>query len=942
MARRITNKKQSNVVDAETGAAFKKAAKEMTVVGLAQEVANSFLEYSYSVIYSRAIPDARDGLKPVHRRVLYSMFESGYTPEKPFVKSAKVVGNVMGTYHPHGDCLAGDTLILTEDGSLLSLEDLAGEYKSEVKVACVDKYGRLTTSRAHSFRIGQWADKIYHITLASGLKVEATANHPFLSAANEWLKAEELEFGSVLRGAFYDPSKKTPTLSMDEVVHIHIENLNEKVPMYDFTVDSHENLFVAKETTKGISLIVAHNSAIYDSMARMVQDFTMRVPLVDGHGAFGSSPEDSPASARYTESRLSREGLALIGEIKEDGVDFVPNFDGSTTQPSVLAATYPNLLINGSSGIAVGMATNMAPHNPDEVLDACRWLLTHPNATLEKLMEFVPGPDFPSGGLIINVDQIKESYLTGKGIIKIRAKITVEPMGAGKHRLVVSEFPYQVGPEKILSMIKEGLSNKRLQGITRAIDLSDRKKSTNLIIELKSGFNPQTVINALYKYTPLEVSFGMQNLALIEGQPKYLGLQEMLQVFIDHRISIVLRRSMNRQQKKTARSHLVEGILRVLLDIDKAIAIIRKSEDTASAKTKLKTTFKLDDIQAEYVLSLQLRRLTRYDTEELDAENKRLTEEIAALNKLINSDAEIRKVVAKELEDIKKLISSPRRSLLTDVSSSDKAPNVSFETASSNASAGSSASSTTNGVETTLVLTTRGKLEEKAKDSTHKITFTGSFIGITKLGAAHRLHAGDQYPGLIAIVPETDTGVVAIGTKDGIVKLVTPDWPARQDDFTLINLAPKDEIIGAYYVDNMATHELVFITTDSSLLKFPAGKLRPQGRNAGGVAGISLEGDNKVIAFAAISTEHEGLVVTYSGKSVKSTPLKEYPPKGRATKGMRSHRFLKGEDSLQLAVVSLKPLAIASGKVVNLPPIDKRRDGSGTPIALNALYNTVS
>jgi len=1096
--------------------------------------------------------------------------------------------NCMGVYHPHGDCLAGDTLIVDVDGEEHTLSNLA-ETNKKIKITAVNKDGGLVSAIAHSFRVGQITETIHHITLDNGMTLKATNNHPFLTGDGSWVKAENMTVGLMLRSATYNPAKKHIELNSSTVTKINIEQV-EPTPMFDFTVDEHENMLIAHKTNGLYNMVVAHNSAIYEAMVRMAQPFSMRVPFVDGHGNFGGTPDDSPASSRYcitgdtrirladgtypkinkllnltadseksldslnvvdwqgntvpavkgfnsgehdiykltlhngmvlrgssnhpvmietasgetewrelgeinedsdvllyvgsrthanptqyepaqhfnitvankrgtptliipeeiwesprivkmeyvnnllssletskhhpyndymleegslsevqelllmlnvyshtrlegtkgfitvfddlnilsigvkntyagykyvngaryatspvveivkepqqeevysikvdtkdhsflaggfinhnTEAKLSKQGLAFIGEIKEEAVDFVPNFDSSTVQPSVLPATFPNLLVNGASGIAVGMATNMPPHNPTEVIEAAKLIISKPDASLEEIMETIKGPDLPTGGQIVGKDQLIEAYTNGKGLIKIRARMETEQLKNGKHRIVVYEYPYQTGFEKIIASIKDEVSKKRIQGITNVIDLTDRRLGTHLVIETKTGVNPESIISALYRYTPLETSFGIQNLALVNGQPKYVSLSEMLNIFVDHRRNVVTRRTEFRLRKKEARLHLVKGLMLILADIDKAIKIIRAAENAASAKTALEAEFKVDDIQSEYVLSLQLRRLTKYDTLELQTENDTLTKEIAELNKILNSTETLNKVLLSELDEVLKTVGDERKTEI-----SDAVIDAKTETSSGKLE------EEPNAVEETLYLNVKGMIEkEHVKNNiASKIKFTSSFIGITKDGQAHRMRKGDQYPGLIAIVPDMNyKGNIIVGTKDGIVKIVTPEYPTRQDDFPIIKLAPKDEIIGATWVETTENIQGVFITEEANLLTFPISKINPQGRNAGGVAGISLPEGKKALAFNAVTPE--AYVTTWTGVTVKTTPVNLYPVKGRGGKGMRCHKFLKGETELKYAKIAYNPVGYAGAKKAPLPEPTDKRDGSGTKI----------
>ena len=476
-------------------------------IDVTSEMEGSFLEYAYSVIYSRALPDARDGLKPVQRRILYMMSDMGLRPDRGHVKSARVVGEVMGKLHPHGD------------------------------------------------------------------------------------------------------------------------------------------------------------AAIYDAMVRMAQDFSLRLPLIDGHGNFGSL-DDGPAAPRYTEARLAAAALTLTDHLDEDVVDFVPNYDNQLTQPDVLPAAFPNLLVNGATGIAVGMATNMAPHNLVEVIAAARHLIDNPDATLEDIMRFVPGPDLPTGGRIVGLDGIRDAYATGRGSFKTRAKVDIEQLSARRTGLVVTELPYMVGPEKVIEKIKDAVNGKKLTGISDVVDLTDRKHGLRLVIELKNGFNPTAVLQQLYRYTPMEDSFGINNVTLVDGQPQTLGLLQLLSVYVDHRINVVRRRTAFRLGKKKDRLHLVEGLLVAIVDIDEVIQIIRSSDEVAAARTRLMSIYDLSEIQANYILELRLRQLTKYSRIELEKEQEELRREIAELEAILGSPVLLRALVSDELGEIAEKYGTPRRTVL--------------------------------------------------------------------------------------------------------------------------------------------------------------------------------------------------------------------------------------------------------------------------------------
>jgi DNA gyrase subunit A len=473
-------------------------------IDVSQEMSESFLEYAYSVIYSRALPDARDGLKPVQRRILHQMFEMGLRPDKGHVKCARVVGEVMGKLHPHGD------------------------------------------------------------------------------------------------------------------------------------------------------------GAIYDAAVRLAQPFTTRLPLIDGHGNFGSL-DAGPAAMRYTEARLAPAAMAMVDETDEDTVNFSGNYDGQLLEPEVLPAAFPNLLVNGATGIAVGMATNMAPHNLGEVVAAAKYLIANPNATLKSLMKYVPAPDFPTGGEIIGLEGVQDAYATGRGSFKVRATAVIEKVTSRKQGIVITEFPFNIGPEKVVEKIADLVKAKKILGISDIIDLSDGQQGTKVVVEIKNGYEPKEILEKLFKLTPMEDQFSVNAVALVEGKPLTLGLKELLQVFIDHRIEVIRRRSQFRRAKAEGRLTLVSGLLKAIIDIDKVIKIIRAAEDAQNAKEALIKSLKLTDEQATYILDMPLRRLTKVSKLELETEQAQLNITIKELKNLLSSDEKIKAQVSVELTAVSKNFATPRR-----------------------------------------------------------------------------------------------------------------------------------------------------------------------------------------------------------------------------------------------------------------------------------------
>ena len=781
-------------------------------IDVSSEMQTSFLEYAYSVIYSRALPDARDGLKPVQRRILYSMDEMGVRPDRGHVKCARVVGEVMGKYHPHGD------------------------------------------------------------------------------------------------------------------------------------------------------------GAIYDALVRTAQPWTMRLTLIDGHGNFGS-PDDGPAAMRYTECRMAAAALAMTAGLDQDTVDFKPNYDGKDVEPVVLPAAFPNLLVNGASGIAVGMATNCPPHNLVEVIQALRHLISHADAGVDELMRFIPGPDLPTGGKIIGLDGIRDAYTAGRGSFRIRATARIEQVHPRRKGIVITELPYLVGPERVIEQIKAGVNARRIQGIADVKDLSDRANGTRLVIEVKNGFNPEALLEQLYKVTKMEDSFAINAVALVDGQPRTLNLRDLLTVYLEHRYDVTRRRTGFARNRAADRLHLVEGLLIAILDIDDVIAIIRSSDEVAQARERLIAAFDLSEIQANYILDMPLRRLTRFSTLELEAERDRLQVAIAELTAILDNPDQLRALVGNELAEVAQQHGTPRRTILlaaSGVAATAAAPPLEvtdepcwilLSSAGLLARTDHADPLPASGPRANHDVLT-SKIIATARGECGLVTSAGRLFKISVLdlptvpATAHapNLQGGTHVSELITL----DTGErvlcltslshdslgLALGTAGGVVKRVNPEVLGR-DSWEVMRLEPGDKIVGAVELRSVDS-ELVFVTNDAQLLRFPAVSVRPQGRSGGGMAGIKLGIGARVVFFGAVPASGS-VLVTVSGTSralpgtdagsVKVTPFGEYPGKGRGTGGVRCHRFLKGEDVVLLAWAGPAPAvaAAASGSPIPLPDAEGRRDGSGTP-----------
>lgn len=865
----------------------RKVKEHIVETPLNEEMSKSFLEYAYSVIYARALPDARDGMKPVQRRIVYQMGNMNLSPDHAYMKSARVVGEVMGKLHPHGD------------------------------------------------------------------------------------------------------------------------------------------------------------SAIYEAMVRLAQPFSLRLPLVDGHGNFGSL-DDGAAASRYTEARLAPASLGMNADINEDTVDFVPNYDNKLKEPTVLPAAIPNLLVNGASGIAVGMATNMATHNLGEVVAAAKYVMKHPDATLDDLMKLVPGPDWPSGGIIIGRSGIREAYATGRGAFTTRSTTHIENITARKKAIIVTELPFMVGPERVLERISQGVKSRKLDGISGAIDLTDRHNGTRIVIEIKTGFDPNAVLAQLFKHTPLQESFTINNVALVDGRPHTMGLRELLDVWISHRRTVVRRRSEFRRKKAQERLHLVDGLLLALLDIDEVIQVIRSSEDADSAKTKLIKVFDLDEIQAQYILDLRLRRLTKMSRIELEAERDDLLKKIEELNQILSSEAKLDNVVIADMDTAVKQWDTPRRTILLDenedgsftpvassinknsediaikaVQSANKITSTQADLAAAANAARKTGEADASSVAMQLsdepcavALSTSGLIARTSiavlehwnshnnnvfntpcktmfatttRSTCALVTSSGRLVlahvaDLPQLNyeegkpalLSHGVKAqelltstqstdpvrGEHVVSAIAFDASQNATPLAIGTRNGVVKRWNFEAPTTMDSWSIIDLKDDDTVIAAAPAED--NDRLVFISSDSSLLTFDAKQVRPQGRTAGGMAGIRLAEGAKVATFAVVPEKsiewhyEEGenglfsasgtVVFTVAGDSealpgtengsAKITPFDMYPTKGRATGGVRSQRFLKGQDTLIHAYVGYYPLQAVTegGSNVELPKPDMRRDASGTEL----------
>jgi DNA gyrase subunit A len=728
-------------------------------VNISQEMKSSFLDYAMSVIVSRALPDVRDGLKPVQRRILYTLYDLGMTPDKPYRKSSRVVGNVTAQFHPHGDV------------------------------------------------------------------------------------------------------------------------------------------------------------AVYEAMVRMAQDFSYRYVLVDGHGNFGSIDGDAPAAMRYTEARMAPITMELLRDIQKDTIDFGPNYDGQQMEPLVLPSRFPNLLVNGAAGIAVGMATNIPPHNLTEVIDGLLLLIDKPEVSLDELMRIIKGPDFPTGGIILGYDGIRKAYRTGRGSIQIRAKTRIEEAGSGKMRIVVEELPYQVNKAKLVEKIAELVREKKVDGITDLRDESDRN-GMRVVIELRRDVNPSIVLNNLFKHTSLQTSFGVNMLALVGGQPRVLNLKEMLYHYLEHQIEVIRRRTRFDLNKAEERAHILEG-LRIALDhIDEVIALIRSSRTTAEARDGLMERFGLSEKQAQAILDMRLQRLTGLEREKIEAEYQELQKTIAELKAILADEVKIRKVVRDELSEIKEKYGDERRTVIRaevdDIDEEDLIPED----------------------EVAILLTHRGYIKRMPL-STYRAQKRGG-KGITGMGTreddfvkdlyvthshnhllffsnkgkVYRLKAyevpelgrsakgtpiinliqiepGERIEAVIPVKDFTNNQYLFFVTAEGVVKK-TPLHEfdnIRRNGLFAINLRDGDELVSVRLTDG--DREIIMGTRQGMSIRFHESEVREMGRSATGVKGVTLGEEDRVIDADVVMPDKYVLIVTRNGYG-KRTPMEEYRLQSRGGKGIKT------------------------------------------------------
>lgn len=696
------------------------------------------------------------------------------------------------------------------------------------------------------------------------------------------------------------------------------------------------------------------NVSIEDSLARMAQKFTMRVPLIEPHGSVGKVAGDTPAAARYWEARLSKEAMELLKEIKDGAAEMIGNFDGKLQQPKVLPVRWPVDVINGASGIAVGYACELPPHNPDEVMEAARKLLKNPDMTVKQLMKIMPGPDFPSGGEIVGKEEIEKYFEEGNGTFKVRARYHVEPLTRGRTRIVFYELPYLVSPKSIELKLKRAKSAGQLKEISYFSDETDKKNGLRLVVEVKNGANYVSVLNTLFKGSyGFQNSFSVNSTVLVDGSPQLVPVKELILDFLQLRKELTLRKTENRIKKLEAKLKEMTAILAVIVDIDKTISIIRKAETSEIAKEKLMKAFKIDEEQSEMILGIQLRRLTKADSLSIKNETKELKEEIKELNNVLTSDEALNKIIDKELLETKKVISSERRTVITEMTlnqlkEDEKKINKLAKELDKNGPCYLTrfADGTLMKSEKPFVYPEKTKIFKNTPVVEQiKMNTDDSFVAITSDGMGKRLPLS-YLPMDVATNPNTlglkltqnrkfvgfaktstgenETGI-GLGTKNGLVKIAKTDFP-NKEEFPVILLDETDTLVNSAWISKVEKTNFVFINSSGTILSFDASTIRVSGSKAGGVRGMKLRENDHVVSFNWVEDTKNALILSQADLTVKLTSLSEIPPKNKGAMGVALHLFKKGETSLNNAYVGINPIMSVTEmkNEVLLPPLTKR------------------
>lgn len=874
--------------------------EKISPVLIEDEMKRSYIDYAMSVIVGRALPDVRDGLKPVHRRIIYAMNEQGMTYDKPYKKSARIVGDVLGKYHPHGDiavydslvrmvqdfslryplidgqgnfgCFTGDTKIKLLDGTEKSFEELSKLSPDETfYVYSVDEKGQIVVGEGKNARLTRRNTKIIELKLDNGEKIRCTPDHRFMLLDGTYKEAQDLTTDDSLMPGYFDTAKNYNHKIISKSF------LDEHADTYDITVDRYHNFLLA-------SGVFVHNS-------------------IDG---------DSAAAMRYTEVRLGKISEEIFGDIDKETVDFVPNYDDSLKEPSVMPCKLPNLLINGSTGIAVGMATNMPPHNLGEVIDGITMIIDRPEVGLNDLLTVVKGPDFPTAGFIYGRQGILDAFSTGRGSIKMRARATIEEI-KGKEQIIVTELPYQVNKAKLIENIAGLVRDKKIAGITDLRDESD-KDGIRIVMEISRQAQGNIILNQLYQHTQLEDSFGVINLALVDGQPRLLTLKDLMVNYINHRKQVIIRRTQFELRKAEARAHILEGLIIALDHIDEVIKLIRASKTPDEARAGLVATFSLSEEQAKAILDMKLQRLTGLEREKIDAEYSELLKIIASLKELLASEMKILALIKTELADIRSRFADKRRTeiiestgdLLTEdlipkedvvitISNSGYIKRISVDSYRQQHRGGKGVI----GMETKeedfvsdlfignthdymLFFTDRGKVYWL---KVYGIPTAGRQARGTAIVNLLQIEQGEKITAYTPVSGFDEKHFLLMVTKKGTAKktALTEFSNPRKSGIIAISLDEGDKLVSVKLTDG--TKNFVIGTKHGKAIRFNENDVRSMGRNAGGVRGIRLLGEDEVVSAAVVEEGSTLLTVTENGYG-KRTEFEEYRAMNRGGQGV--------------------------------------------------------
>lgn len=962
--------------------------EKIVPIYIEDEMKDSYISYAMSVIVGRALPDVRDGLKPVHRRILYAMKELGLEHTKPYKKCARITGEVLGKYHPHGDvavydtlvrmvqdfslryplvegqgnfgCFTKDTKVRLTDGRALNFEELIKEakdgkrnftftfnpLKKKIEIAEILK-PRLTRREA----------KIIKVILDNREEIRCTPDHPFMLRDGTYKKAKNLKPQDSLMPLYIKPydGRDDSNLKGYEMVYHPIrdkwEFIHHLASDFDSLVDQAKQYCNHKVVAVEF---LGDKEDVFDLTIEPWHNFA----LASGIFVHNSVDGDAPAAMRYTEARLAAISDEMLTDLEKDTVDFMPNFDATLQEPTVLPATLPNLLVNGSSGIAVGMATNIPPHNLSEVIDGIISVIDEPDIAIKELMKIIKAPDFPTGGIICGREGIKQAYTTGRGLLKIRARAGIESHKSGKESVVITEIPYQVNKANVIESIAQLVQDKRLEGIADIRDESD-KEGLRIVVELKRDANSQVIMNQLFKHTQLEVSFGVIMLALVDDRPRVLNLKQTLECYIDHRKEVVTLRTKFELKRAQERAHILEGLKKALANLDKVIETIKKSKSVPEAKEALVKKFDLTEIQAQAILEMQLQRLTALEREKIEEEYLDLIKKIELYESILKSEKKVLQIIKEELLKLKEKYGDERR---TDIVGEVEELEVEDLIAEEDVVITISHSGYIKRLPVSGYRRQRrgGKgvtgAEVKEEDFVEHLFIASThehILFFTNQGRVHWLkvydvpQAGRQAKGkaiinllelqqgeaITAFVPvkEFKEGhSLIMATKQGVIKkteLSAYSRP-RKGGIIGITLEKGDELIGVVPTDGKK--EILLATKEGKAIRFPETQVRDMGRSAKGVKGVTLGKKDEVIGMEIVRPEATVLTVTSLGFG-KRTQFKEYRTQSRGGKGIINIRVTKKNgEAIGLKTVSDKDeimLITERGVIVRCPVKDIRTTG---------------